>query len=299
MTVEGPVLSILTPAYNEANYLGLMIESLQRQSDPRWELILVDDGSSDGTDVIMSEWSERDDRIRIASKGVRLGKVEAFNTAFRASTGTHICHVGGDDLAGEDMVADRLGALDGSGFRVAFSHFMTIDQQGQITGGPFPRGALGSRSGGNITMSRELAAVLFPIPAGLPSEDIWIGQGCTALVENPVHIRGAHYFYRMHAGNSNPRNKTFTEMSRKMHDRAQATRALLEQDRFALSPAARSHLKSLWTAAEQRNNGQLWALATNRDLSVVDRLANLSMAHPLLWRIRQQFPRLLTGWRGK
>lgn len=299
MAAPEPLLSVITPAYNEEPYLRALYDSLAGQTDGRWELLLVDDGSTDGTAGIMRELERLDSRVRVLSTGVKHGKVAAFNLAFSEARGTHICHIGGDDLATPNSVELRLGSFAAGAHMVSFGKFKTMDAQGTITGGPFPRGSAGSRTAAGTTLSRSLADILFPIPTELPAEDIWLGYGAGAVIEDPVHINGVIHLYRMHGGNSNPRNRPFAEMTEKIHSRSRAILLLLEQDRFDLPDASRGDLERQWRAAQLRYAGDVRGLLLARDLPLIERLANASMAHPLLWRIRQSFPQLLTGWRGR
>ena len=293
------LLSILTPAYNEERYLGAMVETLRAQTDERWELLLLDDGSTDGTAAEMHRVATLDERVRVVGTGRKWGKVAAFNEAFRASRGTHICHVGADDLLPPESVALRLEHTPSAGPAVSFGKFVTMDSAGEQTSGPLPRGRLGSRSSAGMTLTRELAEELFPIPEDLPAEDVWLGSGASALVVDPVHITDVIYRYRLHSGNSNPRHKPFAEMNEKMFSRSRAVKDLLEQTRFALPAATRAQLEIHWEVAQMRHAGDLVGIARHPGLSLVERLANLSMAHPLLWKVRQTFPQMLTGWRGR
>ena len=294
-----PLLSILTPAYNEEPYLQGMVRSLQQQDDPRWELLLVDDGSTDGTAAEMHRLAAAEDRVRVVSTGTKLWKVPAFNTAFAASRGTHVCHVGADDVVPPISVGARLASIPAHGERVSFGKFRTMDVDGSFTSGPLPRGDHGSRSSAGTTMTRELAQRLFPIPEHLVAEDLWLGHGAAALAEQVVTLPEVIYHYRLHAGNSNPRSRPFPEMNEKMFARGRAFEALLSDPRIDLPDPERDALEVEWAAAQYRYRGDLLGIVRDPRIGPVDTLANLSMAHPLLWRLRQRFQHLLTGWRGR
>ena len=60
--------SIIIPCYNVERYVGRTIDSVIRQTNEDWEIIAVDDGSSDETLKVLRSYSERDDRISIFSK---------------------------------------------------------------------------------------------------------------------------------------------------------------------------------------------------------------------------------------
>ena len=61
-------LSIIVPVYNTAQYLPQCIESILKQSFKNWELILIDDGSTDGSAEICEEWAQKDARIKVIHK---------------------------------------------------------------------------------------------------------------------------------------------------------------------------------------------------------------------------------------
>lgn len=65
-------LSIIVPIYNTVNYLYKTIESVHNQEFQEWELILVDDGSTDGSSIICDEWASKDKRIRVIHKSLSL-----------------------------------------------------------------------------------------------------------------------------------------------------------------------------------------------------------------------------------
>lgn len=66
-------VDILMATYNGQNYICEQIKSLQAQSYENWELLISDDCSSDNTLDIVSQFAERDARVRIVSKGIRFG----------------------------------------------------------------------------------------------------------------------------------------------------------------------------------------------------------------------------------
>lgn len=292
-------VSVIAPVYNEQLYLSQMLESLVQQDHRDWEILLVDDGSTDDTARIIEEWSARDPRIKTVSLGEKLGKVAAFNRAFEAATGDLICHVGGDDTLPRNSLSERVRALNGAPeLSVALGKLQVVDAENQPVGSPIPRGANGSQSSPGATYSRKLADLIFPVPTVLPSEDIWLGNAAVACSKKVIHMRSAVINYRIHPNNSNPRHKPFKAMSRAMSERLEAYHLLLNSS-LPIGVESRRKFQMFATAEQLRYEGATLRIVSLRGLPLVDRVAIASMSNPVLWTVRQHLGVLATGWRGK
>ena len=95
---ERPLLSIITPTYNQEKFIGQCIESVLAQTYPNWEQIIIDDGSTDKTRDVIERYN--DDRIifvKQENKGIfKLG--ETYNKALEISRGKLIAILEGDDF---------------------------------------------------------------------------------------------------------------------------------------------------------------------------------------------------------
>ncbi len=94
--MEAPLVSVVIDNYNYANFLEDSIESVLRQSYARFEVIVVDDGSTDDSRQIMDQYA-RDARVKVILKE-NGGQASAFNAGFLASTGKLVCFLDSDDL---------------------------------------------------------------------------------------------------------------------------------------------------------------------------------------------------------
>lgn len=82
--METPALSIIVPAYRVEQYLAECIDSILAQTFTGWELILVDDGSPDGSGAICDRYAARDSRIKVIHKpngGVSAARNDALDIA--------------------------------------------------------------------------------------------------------------------------------------------------------------------------------------------------------------------------
>ncbi len=92
-----PLLSVIMPAYNVALYVRDAIASVQTQTLADFELIVVNDGSTDNTLSILQEIAARDSRVKIISRP-NTGIVGAMNDAIAAATAPVLARMDGDDL---------------------------------------------------------------------------------------------------------------------------------------------------------------------------------------------------------
>ncbi|HWB92060.1 MAG TPA: glycosyltransferase [Puia sp.] len=90
-------VSVVMPVYNAENYLSLAIESLLSQTLENFELILIDDGSTDDSVVIADSY--KDPRIVRINQGVNKGNFAARNRGLRIARGRYICVMDADDIA--------------------------------------------------------------------------------------------------------------------------------------------------------------------------------------------------------
>lgn len=95
--MKDPEISIIVPVYNIAPYIGDCIESILNQSFSNFELILIDDGSSDETLTICHDYKKRDPRILIFENNHQ-GVGAARNLGLCNATGNYIAFIDGDDL---------------------------------------------------------------------------------------------------------------------------------------------------------------------------------------------------------
>lgn len=94
-------VSIIVPAYNSADYLPKCIESLQTQILSDYEILLINDGSTDATGVICDSYAERDSRIRTFHQSNN-GLSEARNLGIREALGEYVLFVDSDDWIASD-----------------------------------------------------------------------------------------------------------------------------------------------------------------------------------------------------
>ena len=102
-------VSIIMPLYNGANFVVEAVESVIRQSHRRWQLVVVDDGSTDNSAAIVQAY--RDQRIRYVYQSNR-GQAAALNHGIRLADGDYITTLDADDFLTPSSLFDRVRFLD-------------------------------------------------------------------------------------------------------------------------------------------------------------------------------------------
>jgi len=108
-----PLVSIIIPTFNRKDLIGDCIDSVLSQTFDQWELIIVDDGSCDGTIELVRSYVERDNRIRLLKRETKpKGACKCRNIGLKESNGTYIIFHDSDDLLHPRCLSQRVIALD-------------------------------------------------------------------------------------------------------------------------------------------------------------------------------------------
>lgn len=127
------LVSIIMPSFNTGKYITETIESVLAQSYKNWELIIVDDCSSDNTDEIVSTYLS-DDRIHYLKNEKNRGAAFSRNTALRAAKGKWIAFLDSDDLWMPEKLEKQLSFMKSNGYFFSYTDYEEIDVDGKQTG---------------------------------------------------------------------------------------------------------------------------------------------------------------------
>ena len=95
---QGISVSVIVPAYNAAEYIDQCLNSIQRQSLERFEVIVVNDGSTDESEEIIERFVSSDNRFKLVSLGTNRGLPAARNAGVKEATGKYLVHIDSDDF---------------------------------------------------------------------------------------------------------------------------------------------------------------------------------------------------------
>ena len=124
------LVSIITPTFNAEKFIRATIESVQKQSYQNWEMILVDDASTDQTVTIVKEFAQKDDRIKLTELPKNSGNGFARNVALEKAVGKYIAYLDADDLWLPVKLERQIQFLKANNLPFTFSFYDCIDEEG-------------------------------------------------------------------------------------------------------------------------------------------------------------------------
>ena len=108
---ESGMISVIMPVYNGERFLSEAIDSILAQTIGNFELIIVDDGSTDGSAQIIKEYAQRDGRVCVLQHGENRGQAAARNSGLAAAQGEYIIGMDADDISPPERLRKQLDFL--------------------------------------------------------------------------------------------------------------------------------------------------------------------------------------------
>ena len=127
-------ISLAITVYNRERYLAAAIESVLKQTHTNFELLILDDGSTDRSVEIASGYAEQDKRISVVA-APHTGRGPALQNALAATKGKYLCWVDSDDLLHPQALAATAEVLNSQpDVGMVYTDYLVIDEQGQVKG---------------------------------------------------------------------------------------------------------------------------------------------------------------------
>jgi len=124
------LVSIIIPTYNTEKFIGDTLQSVQNQTYQNWEMILVDDASTDRTVSVIEEFAKNDSRIKLFKLEKNSGNGFARNIAVEKAVGKYIAYLDADDLWFSNKLEKQIGFLKANNLHFTFSFYDCIDEEG-------------------------------------------------------------------------------------------------------------------------------------------------------------------------
>ena len=126
------LVSIIMPSWNTDKYIGASIQSVIEQTYSNWELLIVDDCSTDNTDDVVSSF--KDDRIRYFKNDTNLGAALTRNYALREAQGEWIAFLDSDDIWMPTKLEKQISFMNQHGYVLSYHEYEKIDEDGNSLG---------------------------------------------------------------------------------------------------------------------------------------------------------------------
>lgn len=126
------LVSVITPCYNMEKYVADTIESVRNQTYPHWEMLIVDDASTDGTADILQSMAEKDERIKIFLNSTHSGIADARNQAIQMAQGHYLAYLDADDLWHPEKLQRQLRFMQEKQVGFSYSSYNLVDEEGNV-----------------------------------------------------------------------------------------------------------------------------------------------------------------------
>ena len=123
-------VSVITPMYNCEKFISETIESVLNQTYTNWEMIIIDDCSTDKSKQIVKQYIERDKRIRLIALNENSGAAVARNKGIEVSSGRFIAFLDGDDLWESNKLEKQIQFMTEKNIGFSFTYYEVISETG-------------------------------------------------------------------------------------------------------------------------------------------------------------------------
>ncbi|MDG4656608.1 glycosyltransferase family 2 protein [Ectobacillus antri] len=131
---ETPLVSVIIPTYNCASFIAQAIRSVQKQTYENWEIIAIDDCSSDTTRCIIEEFARNDERIKMIILTENRGAAEARNVGLAVANGNYIAFLDGDDMWRPEKLMKQLHFMIKKDIGFSFTGYCLIGENAKEMG---------------------------------------------------------------------------------------------------------------------------------------------------------------------
>ena len=133
-----PEISIITPVFESELFIKSTIKSVQTQTYQNWELILIDDASTDESAKIAESFAVKDERIKLIKLDSNKGPAAARNRGIKEASGRYIAFLDSDDLWYEEKLYKQLKFMKENHYAFTYTGFEKINEEGKVIGAIIP-----------------------------------------------------------------------------------------------------------------------------------------------------------------
>lgn len=128
--ISEKLVSIVMPAYNCQEFIGIALDSVINQKYKNWELIVVDDCSTDNTSEIVRNYIKKDERIKYYRLNKNSGAAIARNTAVKLANGEYMAFLDSDDVWFTGKLSKQISFMEKNNYSFTCTNYIKIDEKG-------------------------------------------------------------------------------------------------------------------------------------------------------------------------
>ena len=214
MKISDHLISVIVPAYNIKNYISDCLNSILAQDFLGYEIVIVNDGSTDDTPKICSKYAEKYNKIKVIHQK-NAGLSAARNTGIKNAKGKYLAFIDGDDIIDKNFLSRLYQAIETTGSDIAICNFIEFSET-------VPTSAKASSEIKVVNRDEAVTALLIKqenrdviacnklykkelfknikFPVGEIHEDNLTTYKLLAAASKVANIEDGLYFYRRHSG---------------------------------------------------------------------------------------------------
>ena len=127
------LVSIIMPAYNCERYIEIAIRSVMKQTYQSWELLIIDDGSTDSTCEIANNMAQQDGRIRFIQNPENMGVAKTRNRGLDLAKGDYVAFLDSDDFWNPEKLSVQLQRVKDTGAELSYTSYAIVDEHGELS----------------------------------------------------------------------------------------------------------------------------------------------------------------------
>lgn len=292
------MISVIMPAYNEELNIENAIIDIENQDYQDYQLIIVNDGSTDFTDKIIKKKAALNNKIIYLNPG-KIGKVAAYNLASKYVKGEWIYFMGADDRLPKDAFSKWINVAkkyNPQSLVALRGKMKVISENPHYDGLILPKNKNTTNYSGPLTLlSYGMQRFILPIPEEYPNEDTWWSLCIKYFAEKEVFVDDIIVNYRIHQGNSISRDSSFETFSNKYHIRYIIRRDFLVRFKNNLTTKQKEEIIDDLKFEDMRFNNRKFDILVQKNRPVIEKARFFMLSGPVTYKIKKKFDKYFLG----
>lgn len=127
-----PLVTVVTPSYNSSKFIEKTIQSILNQTYKNWELLIVDDCSTDDSYAVVKNYADKDKRIHLIKLEQNSGAAVARNTGIKAANGRFIAFLDSDDTWLPEKLSEQVSFMLKNDYILTYTQYHQVDENGNL-----------------------------------------------------------------------------------------------------------------------------------------------------------------------